>query len=129
MTPKSEARFVGVVFSAIIAIRAGMKRQRETFSSIFRGITSAQSLVKVSNRTEKPERAALRTIKVLMLNRPISSPAGSINKVDDRFPKLITSAFSISDAPISLRYNGNRGCTNWVVKPMATFSAKRVSKP
>jgi len=93
MIPKREARFVGVVFSATIAILAGMKRQRETFSIIFNGITKVQSLVKANNRTENPERTALRTMKVLIVNRPISNPAGSINKVDDRFPKLITNAF------------------------------------
>ena len=89
-----------------------MKKHMETFRSIFRGMMSVQFLVNDISRTDVPESAALRMRNDLFPNLVISIPAGSIRMVDDRLPREMTKAFSSSEAPISRRKRGKRGCTS-----------------
>ena len=77
-------------------------------------------------RTDSADIAALMIRKALLPNLLTSIPAGSIRMVDDRFPVLMTRAFSNSLAPVSFRYNGKRGWTSWLVRPIVIFMANRV---
>jgi hypothetical protein len=80
-----------------------MTKHIEILSIMFRGIIIIQFFVYAISRTDKPEVAALIMRKALLPYLLTRSPAGSMSKADERFPMLMTSAFSNSVAPVSLR--------------------------
>jgi hypothetical protein len=124
INPKTVARLLGVVFSAIIAIRAIMKKEKDELYNIYNGVTIVNLFMKAREKVGIDDKIMLSKNIFFFPILFMIIPLGIMRNVPTTLAAESIIPIWISVASKLSKNNGNSGCMNWFEKPIAKLNTK-----